>query len=90
MQFRLNNTGKVAYDDSPSNGAKVIDGSGQMFDSRIVTAITAGPLLPSSTKLPAGGTALGYIAFQLPKGTKLSGVQFSMDSGFGGTAEWKL
>jgi len=89
-QFRVKNSGSVPYSDSPSNGAKVLDASGQQFDAQIVTKIAAGPLLPASVKLAPGGQALGYIAFQVPKGTKLTGVQFSMNSGFGSTAEWKL
>lgn len=89
VQFKIANTGKVSYDDAPSNVAKVIDSEGQQFDSTIADT-TAGPSLPASVKLAPGGTAKGYITCEVPKNAKITGVQFSMDSGFGRTGEWKV
>ncbi len=88
VQFKLVNTGTAAYDDAPMNAAKVIDSEGQQFPATIVTEVKAGPMLPSSVKLAKGGTALGYLAFEVPKAAKIVGVQFGIDSGFGQTAEW--
>lgn len=88
VQFQIKNTGTVAYDDSPSNGAKVADADGQQFDSTIVMSVSAGPLFPASVKLTPGGKALGYIIFEVPKKSKVTAVQFGMDSGFGGSGEW--
>ena len=90
VRFRFTNTGTVAYDDSPSNGAKVIDLQGQQFDSDIVEKINAGVLLPAQVKTPPGGVVVGYIVFQVPKASKVAKVQFSMDSGFGQTGEWTV
>jgi hypothetical protein len=91
VQFRIRNTGSTSYDDSPSNGAKVIDRVGQQFETDIFTTkINVGATFPASTKIPAGGGALGYLVFQVPQAAKVAKVQFSTDSGFGQTAEWVL
>lgn len=90
VQFRVVNTGTAPYSDSPSNGAKVLDADGQQFDSTILMELAAGPVMGSGVKLLPGKTVLGWIPFEVPTGTKLTGVQFSMNSGFGGTGEWEL
>ena len=91
VQFRVRNVGKVAYNDSPTNGAKVSDASGQQFDPSIMAQrVSAGPVLPASVKLAPGGTALGYIVFEVPKAAKIKSVQFGTDSGFGETGEWRI
>jgi hypothetical protein len=90
IQFRLVNTGSVAYNDSPSNGAQVSDADGQQFESAFAD-ISAGPSMSSDVKLKPGGKALGWIVFEVPKASKVSVVQFGMDSGFAEqTGEWKL
>ncbi|MGX4688772.1 DUF4352 domain-containing protein [Streptomyces sp. JNUCC 63] len=90
VQFKLVNTGKAAYSDSPSNGAQVADGEGQQFDSTLAD-ITAGPSMSSSLKLKPGATGLGWIVFEVPKAAKVDTVQFTMNSGFADqTGEWKL
>jgi hypothetical protein len=90
VRFRFTNTGSAAYDDSPSNGAKVIDSQGEQFDADIVEKINAGVLLPAQVKAPAGAVVAGYIVFQVPKAAKVTKIQFSMDSGFGETGEWTV
>ncbi|WP_306191300.1 DUF4352 domain-containing protein [Streptomyces sp. MK5] len=90
VQFKLVNTGKAAYSDSPSNGAQVADTEGQQFDATIAD-ITAGPSMSSDLRLKPGAKGLGWIVFEVPKGAKVSTVQFTMDSGFADqTGEWKL
>ncbi|MFF4211953.1 DUF4352 domain-containing protein [Streptomyces sp. NPDC001796] len=90
VQFRLVNTGSAAYSDSPSNGAQVADGQGQQFESTLAD-ITAGPSMSADVKLKPGAKALGWIVFEVPKGSKVATVQFTMDSGFANqTGEWKL
>ena len=51
-------------------------------------SVKAGPLFPGSVKLTPGGKALGYVVFEVPKASKVSAVQFGMDSGFADTGEW--
>jgi hypothetical protein len=41
-------------------------------------------------KLDPGATIQGYLTFQIYDDATLLAVQFSMDAGFGETAEWKL
>lgn len=90
VQFRLVNTGSKAYSDSPSNGAQIADSQGQQFESTFAD-ITAGPSMSSDVKLRPGAKALGWIVFEVPKGSKAAIVQFTMDSGFAEqTGEWKL
>lgn len=91
VQFVIKNTGTVAYEDSPSNGAKVSDAEGQQFDATIIVQrSSAGPGLPAQVKLAPGGTAKGFLVFEVPKAAKIASVQFSQNSGFGETAEWKI
>lgn len=89
VQFRIENIGTAAYDDSPSNGARVIDADSQQFDADVVFSDSApGPDLPSAMKIRPGGKAVGYLVFQVPRASKIAGVQFGMNSGMGETAEW--
>lgn len=89
VQFRLVNTGTIAYGDSPSNGAQIADADGQQFTSTFAD-ITAGPSM-ASVNLKPGAKALGWIVFEVPKASKADIVQFGMDSGFAEqTGEWKL
>lgn len=90
VQFKLVNTGKAVYNDSPSNGARIADSEGQQFDSTIAD-ITAGPSMSSSLTLKPGAKGLGWIVFEVPEASKIDTVQFTMDSGFADqTGEWKL
>ncbi|WP_329376108.1 DUF4352 domain-containing protein [Streptomyces sp. NBC_01351] len=91
VQFRLKNSGTVPYKDSPVNGATLIDTEGQQFDADVVAKTTAGPRLPVSLTITPGNTALGYLTFELPDGSKPATVQFTPNSGFADdVGEWKL
>lgn len=90
VQFRLVNTGTIAYNDSPGNGVKIADSQGQQFTSTFAD-ITAGPSMASAVTLKPGAKALGWIVFEVPKASKGATVQFTMDSGFAEqTGEWQL
>ena len=90
VQFRLKNTGTVVYDDSPSNGARLVDAQSQHFDAAYEDT-TAGPGFPGSVAVAPGDTALGFITFEVPTASKLAKVQFAMNSGFSGnTGQWKV
>lgn len=89
-QFELVNTGTKVYVDAPSNGAQVADTQGQRFTSSIGD-VSAGPSMTAEAKVPPGEKALGYIVFELPKGSKVASVQFAMNSGIATqTAQWKV
>lgn len=90
VQFRLKNTGSAVYKDSPSNGAKVVDSQGQQFDATFGDT-TAGPNFPGSVTLPPGDTGLGFIIFEVPTASKITKVQFAMNSGFSPhTGQWNV
>lgn len=90
VQFRLLNTGTIAYSDSPGNGTQIADSQGQQFTSTFAD-ISAGPSMASSVNLKPGAKALGWVVFEVPKASKGAVVQFTMDSGFADqTGEWKL
>jgi hypothetical protein len=89
VQFQIQNTGTVVYDDAPGNSAKIADTSGHQFDSVIVDSVTAGPLFPTTLKISPGEKAVGYLVFELPTTSKVANVQFTLDSGFADdTGQW--
>ncbi|MCF3101309.1 DUF4352 domain-containing protein [Streptomyces roseoverticillatus] len=89
-QFELVNTGTVAYSDSPSSGAKVIDTQGQAF-TQTMGGVTEGPKFPVTVNLAQGAKSLGWIVFSVPDSSKPAKVQFTLDGGFANeTGEWTL
>jgi hypothetical protein len=91
LQFSFRNLGKSAYQDSPSNGAKVIDVKGQSFGSYPVGDVKAGPQFANGlVDILPGDKALGVIAFEVPKRATIAKVQFATDSGFGEVGEWRV
>jgi hypothetical protein len=90
VQFRLADTGSVAYSDSPSNGAEVVDSTGQSYESDIST-VTACQSFPATENIAVGSTGLGCVVFQVPKHARITEVQFTLDSGFANqTGQWKV
>jgi Domain of unknown function (DUF4352) len=81
VQFTLRNTGTAAYSDSPSDGVQVVDTEGQAFNATLADT-SAGPAFPASTSIAPGETGKGYITFEVPKASKVSKVQFALNSGF--------
>ncbi|MGI5458624.1 hypothetical protein ACQEWB_36740 [Streptomyces sp. CA-249302] len=83
-------TGTGVHNDSPSNGATVIDKAGQRF-SVTVENTTAGPGFPGTVAISPGRTALGFITFAVANGSRVVTVQFAMDSGFSDdVGEWAV
>lgn len=90
IQIRLKNVGSTTYDDSPGNGAKLIDSEDQQYDETM-GEITHGPSIGSSVTLAPGGSRKGYLIFSVPKKAEIAMFQFALDSGFGPqTGEWLL
>ncbi|WP_051367637.1 DUF4352 domain-containing protein [Hamadaea tsunoensis] len=90
VQFRLQNAGTVTYSDSPDNCATLVDTDGQRFHPTIAD-IAAGPTFPGSVTMSPGGSALGWIVFEVPSSARPASVQFTPDSGFADdTGEWTL
>lgn len=90
VQIRLKNVGTIAYDDSPGNGAKVVDAQDQQYESYLGD-VALGPSIGSDVKLAPGSTRKGYLVFSVPKKAKLTKFQFTLDSGFATqSGEWLL
>ncbi|WP_327140602.1 DUF4352 domain-containing protein [Nocardia sp. NBC_01327] len=92
VQFRIVNTGTAAYDDAPSNGAKVVDSQGQTFPASLTYADTsAGPNFGTTLTIAPGDNALGFLVFQVPADATIAKVQFGMDSGMSDrTGQWTV
>ena len=87
VQIKLTNSGTTAYSDSPSNGAALLDASdvGYQADIGVVEPDIGSP------KIAPGASQIGFLSFQVPKGTRLAKFQFTLDSGFGpDTGEWTI
>jgi hypothetical protein len=89
VKLRLANVGGKVYNDSPSNGATIIDRQDQGYTTALLPT-TACPDLGSPI-IRAGDRRVGCITFEVPKLAKLRAFQFTLDSGFGPeTGEWQL
>ena len=90
VQFRLTDTGSAAYSDSPSNGAEVVDASGQSYQSALNDAANC-PSFPGTENIAPGASGLGCIVFEVPQAAVITKVQFTLDSGMGPqTGQWNV
>ncbi|GAB3963881.1 hypothetical protein GCM10029978_023080 [Actinoallomurus acanthiterrae] len=90
VRFVLKNVGDAAYDDSPTYGAKVVDGTGRTYDPTVVT-VTAGPGFPKVVKLQQGQARSGFIVFAVPKQATVVSVRYALNAGFAADrAEWRV
>lgn len=90
VQFRMKNTGTAEYTDAPLLGAAVIDQKDQRFSPSLIPS-TAGAEFPGSIRLRPGATALGFLTFEVPDGSRIVTVQYTMNSGLSDdTGEWKV
>jgi hypothetical protein len=89
VQFRLKNIGSATYNDSPSNGAQVVDSAGQSYQSDLSDVHNC-QSFPGSETIAPGDTGLGCIVWQVPKHAHIAKIQFALDSGFASdTGQWK-
>lgn len=87
VELVLKNVGKVAYDDSPFNSAKVIDSKGQQHDTTLMEVSTGASM--TSAKIGIGDSRRGVVTFEVPKNAKIVKLQFALDSGMAQqTGEW--
>jgi Domain of unknown function (DUF4352) len=90
VQFRLADTGSAAYSDSPSNGAEVVDASGQSYQSALNDAANC-PSFPGTENIAPGASGLGCVVFEVPQAAVITEVQFTLDSGMGPqTGQWNV
>ncbi|MER5355929.1 DUF4352 domain-containing protein [Kitasatospora sp. NPDC002551] len=90
VQFQIKVTGSKAYSEAPWSSAKVIDGQGQAYGPTLADT-KAGPSFQTPTNIASGETGKGFVVFEVPDGTKLDKVQFSLDNGFADqVGQWKI
>lgn len=90
VQFRLIDNGSAAYSDAPDNSAKLVDASGQSYQSD-VSSVSQCQSFPGTETIAPGATGLGCVVFQVPTGAQIAAVQFTLDSGFASqTGQWKV
>ncbi len=90
VQFRLQDVGSAVYTDAPSNGAEIIDSTGQGYNASFDDS-AAGPQFPAPEHIAPGDSALGFVTFQVPNGVRVAKVQFTLDSGFADdTGQWNV
>ncbi|MFE6846630.1 hypothetical protein [Streptomyces sp. NPDC057686] len=90
VEFRLENTGTAAYQDSPAKSSHLLDSGGQRFTGSNTTT-TAGPAFPETLTLAPGGSALGFVTFRLPDEAALAAVQFALNAGLADdVGHWSL
>ncbi len=87
VRFVLKNLGTTPYDDSPTYGAKVVDGSGHEYDPTVAT-VSAGPGFGRLLVLRHDQVASGYIVFAVPRASRITGVRYTLNAGDRG--EWDV
>lgn len=89
VELLLTNTGTATYDDSPSNGAKVISRGDREFDPSFVASGVCE--IPGGVKISPGNRRRVCLPFEMAPSVKPKQFQFALDSGFGPqTGEWDL
>lgn len=90
-QFRITNTGTFPYVDSPSSSASVIDSKGHSYKAAFLFgSLRQGRAFGSAITLNTGSTAVGFVAFQVPKTARIRKVQFIEGGSTGDPAVWTL
>jgi hypothetical protein len=90
VQIRLGNVGASVYDDSPENGALLVDSRGEQHYADLAE-ITAGDGFGGHVRMGAEETRTGFIVFQLPQGVTARTFQFALDSGFAASmGQWAI
>jgi len=89
VELAMANIGGVDYSDAPSNGAALIDSTGQQHDPVITSGGSCDS--PGTLNIMPGNWERLCIPFELPEGTAPGLFQFTLSSGFAPqTAQWSL
>jgi hypothetical protein len=89
-QFRVKNNSDNEYEDSPSNGARVIDTTGQAYDAGFTTVANCKEFASGEVRLTSGESQIGCVTFEVDKKADVERIRFTASSGFGSAAEWKI
>lgn len=89
LQFKILNRGSSTYQDDRLVEISATGSSGQSMQQDFLTSTSAGLQLPSSVNLTSGGTSLGYVTFDVPKGDFVAQVQYQV-SFLGNVDQWQV
>lgn len=90
VEIAMKNVGTETYDDSPGNGAKVVDSEGQEYETDIFAEIAGAHKLQATT-MATGDKRKGVLTFEVPKNAKIVRFQLALNSGFANQKGlWKI
>jgi uncharacterized protein DUF4352 len=90
LEVTLENVGQAVYSDAPTNGAMLIDGESQQYQTSF-HRVREGQSLNGSVTINVGDSRKGMIVFEVPESAKLAKLQFGLNSGFASQkGEWTL
>lgn len=90
VDLLLKNTGSAVYNDSPGNGAELIDTNDEGYTEAIFDTPSCHSI-GTGVKIASGSKRAGCLVFEVKKRSKPAVFQFTMDSGFADeTGEWTL
>jgi hypothetical protein len=86
----LENSGTVPYNDSPGNGATLIDAQDHGYEETLDESPSCHPL-GSGVRIAPASKRAGCLVFEIPKSASPAVFQFALNSGFSeDTGEWQL
>lgn len=86
VQLRFTNNGQVDYEDTPTDGATLIDAEGRQYTTGL-TDSSVGTGFGDGLDLEPDGSFLGFLTFDVPSGAVLAKFRLPLDSR---PAEWSL
>lgn len=91
VKIRMRNVSDQTYDDSPSNGAQLLDGQDEQAQDTYVSGGECAGDFASRAKIAPGAKQQGCLVFEMKKGRNPKLFQFALDSGFADqNGEWRL
>lgn len=81
VDLQLENVGTLPYDDSPDNGAQLIDQDNRQY-SPTFAEINDCQTFGGGVTMSPGDTRAGCVIFAIPEPAALRSFQFTLDSGF--------
>lgn len=89
LEFAIKNVGTTMYQDAPGLELSVTDDAHHQHQLAWVSQIDAGQLMPAGLTVAPGDSVTGYLAVELPDGTRVATVAYSSGAG-GEVASWTL
>lgn len=86
IELSVRNVARRAYEDSFSNGAKLVTTDNHTIDTTYAAVCNG-----SGIKIPAGETRVGCVVFEVPFGVAIRQFEFATNSGYGvETGAWAM